>query len=185
VVSPDNADAKAPRPARFSPERWSRIFWAMALLFGSLPIASLLFLGGWGFEGAAEIACLCAIVGTYFYIADRRSFRAIPDSASMIEQAMSLASTGETGEAIALLTHAIDLSPRLWQAYQYRGALYLSQPASAEKALQDFMEAIRLAPQEAFLYWLRGQAYNLLGDGSAARRDRETAAALNAGSPKS
>jgi len=157
----------------------------MALLFGSLPVSSALFLGGWGFEGAAEIACLCAVLGAYFHLAGRRSFRTIPDSASIIEQAMSLASTGETGEAIALLTRAIGLSPRLWQAYQYRGVLYLSQPGAAGKALQDLTEAIRLAPREADLYWLRGQACNLVGDDSAARRDAETAAALNAGSPKS
>jgi tetratricopeptide (TPR) repeat protein len=180
VASQDDAGANAASPqARYRLEHWSRILWAMALLFGSLPVASRLLLGGWGFEAAAEIAILCAFLGTYFYIAGWRRFRTIPDAATMIEQALQLASTGETGEAIALLTHAIRLSPRLWQTYQYRGALHLAQPA-AEEALQDLAEAIRLAPMEPSLYWLRAQAYTLLGDASAAQRDQETAAALQA-----
>jgi tetratricopeptide (TPR) repeat protein len=150
----------------------------MALLFGSLPVASRIFLGAWGFEGAAEISFLCLILGTCFYIASRRSFSAIPDSATMMDQAIRLAVLGRTDEAIALLTHAIRFSPRLWQAYQYRGEMHLSQPNSAGKALQDFSEAIRLAPEEPHLYRLRGQAHNLLGDDSAASRDNAIAAAL-------
>jgi len=151
----------------------------MSLLFGSLPVASRIFLGVWGFEGAAEISFLCLILGTYFYIAGRRGSRAIPDSATMMNQAIGLASLGRTDEAIALLTQVIRLSPRLWQAYQYRGEAYLTQRNSADKALQDFTEAIRLASEEPHLYWLRGQAHNLLGDDSAACRDYAVAAALS------
>jgi regulator of sirC expression with transglutaminase-like and TPR domain len=50
----------------------------------------------------------------------------------------------------------------LWQAFQYRGELYLRQQ-SFDAALQDLNEAIRLAPEEPHLYILRGQAHSLLG----------------------
>ena len=144
--------------------QWSRIAWVMAALFASMPAASRLFLGVWGFDGAAEIACLCLILGTYLHIAGRRAARAMPDPASMLDQAIQLASSGQVDEAIALLTETIRLSPHLWQAFQYRGELYLHQQ-SLDAALRDLDEAIRLAPEEPHLYLLRGQAQSLLGDG--------------------
>jgi tetratricopeptide (TPR) repeat protein len=136
--------------------------WAMAFLFASMPAASKLFLGVWGFDGAAEIACLCLILGTYFHIAARRRVPAIPDPATMLDEAIQLASSGRIDAAIALLTETIRLSPQLWQAFQYRGELYLRQQ-SFDAALQDLNEAIRLAPEEPHLYVLRGQAHSFLG----------------------
>ena len=124
--------------------------------------ASKLFLGVWGFDGAAEIACLFVTLGAYFHIMGRRRTHAIPDPASMLNQAIQLAVSGEIETAIALLTETIRLSPQLWQAFQYRGELYLRQQ-SFDAALQDLNEAIRLAPEEPHLYILRGQAHNLLG----------------------
>ena len=53
------------QPYRQRARQWSRMAWAMALLFASMPAASKLALGTWGFDGAAEISCLCLIVGTY------------------------------------------------------------------------------------------------------------------------
>ena len=149
----------------------------MAVVFGTLPLASRIFLGGWGFDGAAEIGCLCLIVGVYFYIVSRR-FPADPDPATILERAGERAASGRGDRAIALLTEGIRLSPQLWQAYQYRGELYL-QGEQADAAQQDFSEAIRLAPGERHLYLLRGRAYSLLGDESSARTDYATAAALS------
>ena len=159
-------------------KQWSGTAFALSILFASLPVASRLFLGVWGFEGAAGIACLCLIAGTYFHILGRRRSPAVPDSATMLDQANHMASAGQTGEAIALLTEAIRLSPRLWQAFQYRGELYLWQPNAVE-ALADFSEAIRLAPEEPHLYTLRGEAHSLLGDEASARRDYEAAAGFS------
>jgi Tfp pilus assembly protein PilF len=150
----------------------------MALLFGSLPVASKLFLGAWGFDGATEISCLCLILGTYFHIVSRRSAPPVPDPAIMLDEAIQLASSGQIDQATALLTEAIRLSPQLWQAYQYRAELYLRQGDSLEAALQDLTEAIRLAPGEPHLHLLRGQVHSLLGDDSSSRRDYETAAVL-------
>ena len=138
--------------------------WAMAALFASMPAASKLFLGVWGFDGAAEIACLCLMLGTYFHIVGRRRGPAIPDPATMLDQAIQLACSDQTDAAIALLTETIRLSPQLWQAFQYRGELYLRQQ-SFDAALRDLNEAIRLAPEESHLYILRGQAQNPQGEG--------------------
>ena len=144
--------------------------WAMALLFASMPAASKLFLGVWGFDGAAEIACLCLMLGTYFHIVGRRRGPPIPDPATTLDQAIQLASSGQIDAAIARLTETIRLSPQLWQAFQYRGELYLRQ-RSFDAALRDLNEAIRLAPEEPHLYILREQAQSLPGKG---RREPRT-----------
>ena len=149
----------------------------MAAVFGSLPLASRILLGGWGFDGAAEIGCLCLIAGAYFHIVSRR-FPAVPDPATILERAGERAASGRSDRAIALLTEGIRLSPQLWQAFQYRGELYLLQGAHAAAALQDFSEAIRLAPGERHLYLLRGRAYSQLGDEASAQSDYASAAAL-------
>ena len=153
----------------------------MAAVFGSLPLASRIFLGNWGFDGAMEIGFLCLIAGVYFHIASRR-FPAIPDPATSLERAGESVSEGRNEQAIALLTEEIRLSPHLWQAFQYRGELLLAR-AQAEVALRDFSEAIRLAPGEAHLYALRGHAYSLLGDESRSRSDYARAAALSGETP--
>jgi tetratricopeptide (TPR) repeat protein len=150
----------------------------MAAVFGTLPLASRVLLGGWGFDGAAEIGCLCLLVGVYFQIVSRR-FPAVPDPATMLERAGEQASAGRGDRAIALLTAGIRLSPQLWQAFQYRGELYSRQPEQMDAALQDFSEAIRLAPQEPHLYLLRGHVYSALGDESSAQSDYARAAALS------
>jgi Tfp pilus assembly protein PilF len=46
----------------------------------------------------------------------------------------------------------------------------LGEPDAAESALQDFTEAIRLAPDEQHLYILRSHVFTLLGQESSARR---------------
>ena len=167
---------------RSGARQWSRTALAMAVVFGSLPLASRIFLGGWGFDGAAEIGCLCLIVGVYFHIVSRR-FPGVPDPATILERAGQRASAGRGDQAIALLTEGIRLSPQLWQAFQYRGELYLRQGGQVNAALQDFAEAIRLAPAEPHLYLLRGHVHSLLGDESSARSDFARAAALAGAEP--
>lgn len=132
-------------------------------------------MGTWGFDGAFEVACLCLILGTYFHLVSRRRPPAIPDAATLLDRAIRLALEGRTDRAILLLTEAIRLSPRLWQAFEYRGGLYLLEPETVDAALDDFTEAIRLAPDEPHLYVLRGQAHRLLGDEMSARNDCEMA----------
>jgi len=153
---------------------WSRTAWALAILFGSLPLVSRLVLGAWEFEDAVGVAALCLIAGIYLHFLGRRRPPAIPDPATLLDQANSLASSDKPGEAMVLLTEAIRLSPRLWQAFQYRGELYLwlQNPAAA---LTDFTEGLRLAPGERHLYTLRAAAHRLLGDEAAANRDQESA----------
>lgn len=165
-------------PWRVKARQWHRAALAMAFLFGSLPLAGRLFLGSWEFDGAAEIACLCLAVAAYLYLAGRARRVTLPDSATMLDRAIQLAAAGDAPGGIALLDEALRLSPRLWQARQYRGQIRLVEGAAAEAALRDFTEAIRLAPREAHLYLLRSHVLTLLGRETAARADRETAALL-------
>jgi Flp pilus assembly protein TadD len=143
-----------------------------------LPVASKLFLGNWGFDGAPGIACLCLVAAAYLHFVGRERRPPIPDSATILDRAIRLAASGETGRAIALLNEALRLSPRLWQAREYRGQMRLGEPDAAESALRDFTEAIRLAPDEPHLYILRSHVFTLLGQESAARADLEAAARL-------
>jgi tetratricopeptide (TPR) repeat protein len=129
----------------------------MAALFASLPVASRLFLGEWAFEGAGGIAFVCLLLGTYWHIVARRH-RTLPDPATRLEEAIESARSGQIDRAIALLSREIRLSPDLWQAYQYRGELYLQRPDSVAAAIADFETAIRLAPGEQHLRTLIDRA---------------------------
>jgi cytochrome c-type biogenesis protein CcmH/NrfG len=144
--------------------QWSKAAWALALLFGSFPVVGRMVLGNWEFGGSAEIACLLLLAGAYFHLRSRRRYAANPDPATLLDQASQLAANGRVDRAVALLTKTIRQSPKLWQAYQYRGELHL-RAGDAVLATHDFAEAIRLAPNEPHLYLLREQAHALLGDG--------------------
>jgi len=89
-----------------------------------------------------------------------------------------LAASGETERGIQLLDEVLRLSPRLWQAREYRGQMRSVEPSAAEAVLQDFTEAIRLAPEEPHLYVLRSHIFTVLGRDPSARADLETAARL-------
>jgi tetratricopeptide (TPR) repeat protein len=180
-IKPDPPDDDLEPPAAAWATRarqWRRAALALALLFGSLPLASRLLLGSWGFDGAPGIACLCLGAAGYLYWAERERRSPVPDSASMLDEAIRLAASGDTGRGLAVLDEALRLSPRLWQARQYRGEIRLTEPEAAESALQEFTEAIRLAPGEAHLYILRSHVFALLGREDSARADLEAAARL-------
>ena len=158
--------------------QWGRAAWGLALLFGSLPLASRILMGTWEFQEAGELSLLCLMLGVYLEILGRRRWRSLRDDALVLERALSLAAEGRTAEAVARLSEALRVSPRLWQAYQYRGQIRLRQPETWQAALSDFDEAVRLAPLESHLYALRSQVFALLGDEASARKDAATAQTL-------
>jgi Flp pilus assembly protein TadD len=157
--------------------QWSRSAWALAALFASLPVAGRLLLGTWGFEGSTALACLCLILGTYLHFVARRSAPALSDPAAMLDEAMQRVAAGQTKQAMRMLTRAIRLSPRFWQALQWRGQLFLAM-GDSDAALADLSGAIAIAPGEPQLYNLRGRAFAAAGDQEAAQRDYQTAAVL-------
>ena len=163
--------------------RWCRAALTLALLFASLPMTSKLFLGNWEFDAAPGIACLWLVAAAYLYLAGQPRRPPIPDSATLLGEAIRLAASGKTGQGIALLDEAFRLNPHLWQAREYRGQIRLAQSAAAESALHDFTDAIRLAPGEPHLYILRSHVYTLLGRESAARADLDIAARLGSEYP--
>ncbi len=174
-------DEDVPPPEDAWPSRarqWCRAALALAILFASLPLASKVFVGSWGFDDATAIACLFLAAAAYLYFAGRESSPPIPDSASILDEAIRLAASGEIDRGIALFDEALRLSPHLWQAREYRGQMHLGEANAAESALQDFTEAIRLAPDEPHLYILRSHVLTLLGRESSARADLDTAARL-------
>jgi Flp pilus assembly protein TadD len=150
----------------------------MAVLFFTLPLASQFFLGAWGFDDAPGIACLCLAAAAYLYFAERQRLTPIPDPAAVLDEAIRRAAAGDADTALKLLDEALRMSPRLWQAWQYRGQICIGQPDGIESALHDFTEAIRLAPGEPHLYMLRSYVLGMLGRQSCAQADLETAARL-------
>ena len=145
--------------ARRDSLRWSRTALALAFLFASLPVAGKLLLGEWGFPDATLLSVLCVLAAAYLYLRGR-NFRAAPDPAALLDQSIQFAASGRSGEAIALLTEAIRVSPGLWQALQYRGEMYL-QLGSIDDAMRDFDQASALAPEESHIRVLRGYAERL------------------------
>jgi tetratricopeptide (TPR) repeat protein len=136
-------------------------------------VASRLLLGVWGFPQAAAISGICFAVAIYLYARSLGRWPGIPDSAVMLDRAERLVSSGKVPKAISVLTRTIRLDPNLWQAYEYRGKLRLSEGQYLE-AVEDLSEAIRLAPRERHLYFLRAQAYDNIGQNILAQHDYET-----------
>jgi len=128
-----------------------------------------------GVRRRGEHSGLC-LNGGDLNLAGRERRSPLPDSASNLDEAIQAAALGEIDRGIELLDEALRLSPRLWQARQYRGQTRLGVPSVAESALQDFTEAIRLAPDEPHLHILRSHVFALLGREGSARGDLEAAA---------
>jgi hypothetical protein len=162
----------------FQARRWSRVALALAFLFASMPLVGVLFLGSWEFDGSLGIACLFLIAAAYLHFAGRPSRPPLPDPSTILDEAIQLAASGEIDRGCQLLDEVLRQSPRLWQARQYRGQMRLVEPDAAEAVLQDFTEAIRLAPEEYHLYVLRSHIFTRLGHDSSARSDLEAAARL-------
>ncbi len=158
--------------------QWSRAAVALAVLFASLPLAGQLFLGGWRFDGAIGVAGLCLVAAAYLYFVGREGRPSHPDSAAILDAALRLAETGHVRRGISLLDSAIREDPGLWQAWQYRGEMHLGLDGGVASAVEDFTKAIRLTPDEPYLYVLRSRAFALLGNEAAAQADRETGARL-------
>jgi len=143
--------------------QWSKAAWALALLFGSFPVVGRMVLGNWEFGGSAEIACLLFAGRRLFPFAQPPAIRRESRSGNAARPGQPARRQRPRDRAVALLTKTIRQSPKLWQAYQYRGELHL-RLGNAALAAHDFSEAIRLAPNEPHLYLLREQAHALLGD---------------------
>ena len=150
---------------------------AIGSLFASMPLAAKILLGVWEFQEAAAISLICFAIATYLYLKSRARMLTIPDGAEMMDRARQLSASGKMAKAISLLTKTLWLDPKLWQAFQYRAELRASQ-GDFRGALNDFSEAIRLAPYERHLYLLRARVYSALGQESPAKHDYEIASRL-------
>jgi len=146
MPAPSDEDVETSSDAWAFPARqWRWAALALAVLFASLPLAAKLLLRSWEFDGAHGIACLLlAVAGSLLRRA--REAGADPRSRCHPDAAIRVVALGQTDRGLALLDEALRLSPRLWQARQYRGEMRLAASDAAESALQDFTEAIRLAP---------------------------------------
>jgi tetratricopeptide repeat protein len=92
-----------------------------------------------------------------------------------------LVNEGRYDEAIELTTQEIASDPNDAQAYFYRGRAYHCRngQGDVERAIADFSESIRLAPQEPEAYYSRALAYRDHGDADESAADDKTARQLD------
>jgi hypothetical protein len=145
--------------------QWSRTAFALAALFGSFPVAGRILMGEWSFEGAFGLACLWLAIGAYLHVRARR-LQSLPDPAARLDDAIHRAENGDLNGAFRVLDRTIAESPWFWQAFQRRAELRVSV-GEIEAALDDFDQAILLAPDEPHLRQLRTYAESLLDPGDA------------------
>jgi Flp pilus assembly protein TadD len=128
-----------------------------------MPVAARIVLGVWAFQEAAAISVICFALAAYLHLRSWSRIPTIPDSAAMMDRASRLTASGRMAKAISVLTKALGLDRKLWQAFQYRAELRASQ-GDYRGALDDISEAIRLAPAEPHLYMLRARLYTTMGE---------------------
>lgn len=125
-----------------------------------MPVAGRIVLGVWEFHGAAALGISCFAAAIYLYIKGRRRLVPLADGAALIDRARRLGASGKAPKAIAVLTEALSLDPKLWQALEYRAQLHLSR-GDYSKALDDLSGAIRVAPGERHLHLLWAETFRV------------------------
>jgi len=105
---------------------------------------------------------------------ERRRRRAV----AYLQTAQTYSDDGDLERALADLTRALQLNPKLATAYNNRGVIH-SQRGELARAIADFSAALRLDPQVAEVYHNRGLAYATQGAYPQAIEDFTRALALN------
>lgn len=136
--------------------QWSRTAFALAALFATFPVAGRLLLGEWAFEEATGVAGLFLAAGIYLHIRARR-MRTAPDAAMLLDAAIRMVEAGDLERASRILDRAIAENPKFWQAFQCRAEVRL-RGGDVAAAIEDFDQAIAIAPREPHLYELRAYA---------------------------
>ena len=131
-------------------------------------MAARIVLGAWAFQEAGAISVICFAIAAYLHLRSRGRMPTIPDGATLMDRASRLTASVRMAKAISVLTKALGLDRRLWQAFQYRAELRASQ-GDYRGALEDVSQAIRLAPREEHLYQLRARLYQAMGPDETSR----------------
>ena len=131
-------------------------------------MAARIVLGAWAFQEAGAISVICFAIAAYLHLRSRGRMPTIPDSATLMDRASRLTASVRMAKAISVLTKALGLDRRLWQAFQYRAELRASQ-GDYRGALEDVSQAIRLAPREEHLYQLRARLDHAMGPDETSR----------------
>jgi tetratricopeptide (TPR) repeat protein len=107
------------------------------------------------------------------------SLSAGEDSASFyFNRGVGLYLKGQLDLAIADFSKALEIDPRMTQAYNNRGSAYDDQ-GQFNRAIADFTKALEIDPTYAQAYYNRGLAYARHGQIDRARADFNKAAALD------
>src|SRR5438445_10222227 len=77
--------------------------------------------------------------------------------------AVAAAQAGKLDEAIRLATKAIEIAPTDPDVYQLRASLFATQ-GDHQRAVDDYDQLLKLAPERADVYDQRGSQHFMLGD---------------------
>jgi OOP family OmpA-OmpF porin len=121
----------------------------------------------------------CVIVAIALMLGQAGLAKEKPAAQDWLNQGIALQQKGVHGEAIKSFTEAINLDPRLAEAYFNRGRSYRAdRPTFASEAMRDFDRTIDLEPENAEAYYERGLLNAFIIDNENARSDMQTAANL-------
>jgi tetratricopeptide (TPR) repeat protein len=98
--------------------------------------------------------------------------------ASLFRAGEGMARTGDLDAARNYLERSLHLRPEFAQAHLELGRLYAAQD-DYRKAIQQFLEAIRVDPKSAMAHYQLGQAYRKLGRLQLARKELELYSSLS------
>ena len=85
-----------------------------------------------------------------------------PRLESVIERGNAFQDKGQYDQAISDFNKAIEINPRLADAFYNRGNAYFKK-GQPDKAISDYNKAIELNPKLAMAYYDRGIAYQFKG----------------------
>ena len=80
------------------------------------------------------------------------------DLVVLLNQGAAFAEKGQYDRAIAYFNKAIEINPKLAEAYYNRGLVY-KEKGQYDKAISDFTKAIEINPRHADAYYSRGVVY--------------------------
>jgi tetratricopeptide (TPR) repeat protein len=108
----------------------------------------------------------------------REKSREYKDATVYIRHGILSTERGRYDDAISYFSKAIEIDPRLVEAYKNRGNIY-SRMGKYDQAILDYNKALEIDPADAWVYHYRGNAYHKKGNDDQAISNYNKAFEMN------